>query len=410
MTVPGSQLRGTVAPTAPGRLGEAIDVAAAGAYVDALGRWCAERQAELAQLDRAALQSPDSAALTHDITLSMALWKSVSDRYELLLATWDSGRVGPTERERMSSLIWGRMDSTLDASALGAGGGAATGSSLSVSLPEACRLSDALAGQLRVRLALDPSGLEIADRVRRLRAQLERIRDQVGLEVAGPRQQQAAKEQALLGRRLKEVAEKAARGGDVGGLLDPLENDASRFERDLIVGAATRREAGAKVRRARALRADLQTREAALRTLADSCVTTVFPAPNYAVPDVDALGPVPNTPVTLDAYLARLEQVSRAMNHAQQAYSKALQDRAELVSRLEAYRAKAVATGLAEHPDLLRAHEIATEELHRRPTSMPIAVQLVTLYQSYLQITPSRPGPPADPDSSTRPDSSTSES
>jgi hypothetical protein len=41
---------------------------------------------------------------------------------------------------------------------------------------------------------------------------------------------------------------------------------------------------------------------------------------------------------------------------------------------------------------------------------MPIAVQLVTLYQSYLQITPSRPGPPADPDSSTRPDSSTSES
>jgi hypothetical protein len=87
-----------------------------------------------------------------------------------------------------------------------------------------------------------------------------------------------------------------------------------------------------------------------------------------------------------------------------------LQDRAELVSRLEAYRAKAVATGLAEHPDLVRAHAMATEELQRRPTSMLIAVQLVTLYQSYLQITPTRPGPPADPDSSTRPDSSTSES
>ena len=50
--------------------------------------------------------------------LSMALWKAVSDRYELLLATWDSGRVGAAERERMSSLIWGRLDATLDPSLL----------------------------------------------------------------------------------------------------------------------------------------------------------------------------------------------------------------------------------------------------------------------------------------------------
>jgi hypothetical protein len=45
----------------------------------------------------------------------------------------------------MSTLIWGRLD-------------AATASGLSVSLPEACRLSDALLSQLRVKLGLDPSG------------------------------------------------------------------------------------------------------------------------------------------------------------------------------------------------------------------------------------------------------------
>ena len=46
------------------------------------------------ELDRSALAAPNGAAATSDIMLSMALWKAVSDRYELLLATWDSGRVG----------------------------------------------------------------------------------------------------------------------------------------------------------------------------------------------------------------------------------------------------------------------------------------------------------------------------
>ena len=40
----------------------------------------------------------------------MALWKAVADRYDLLVATWDSGRVGPTELERLSTLVWGRLD------------------------------------------------------------------------------------------------------------------------------------------------------------------------------------------------------------------------------------------------------------------------------------------------------------
>ena len=58
------------------------------------GRWRDAPAPELDELDKAALQAPTGSAATGDILLSMALWKAVSDRYELLMATWDSGRVG----------------------------------------------------------------------------------------------------------------------------------------------------------------------------------------------------------------------------------------------------------------------------------------------------------------------------
>ena len=86
------------APNAPGRLGAPLDPRAAAGYLEALGRWREDRKRELDQLDQAALAARDGAQLTGDIMLSMALWKAVSDRYELLLATWDSGRVGQAER------------------------------------------------------------------------------------------------------------------------------------------------------------------------------------------------------------------------------------------------------------------------------------------------------------------------
>jgi hypothetical protein len=384
----GSPSGTSAAPPAPGRLGAPVETVAASTYLDALGRWRDDRRRELEQLDRAALGSPEAASLTADILLSMALWKAASDRYDLLVATWAGGRVGTAERERMSSLIWGRLDATLDPSVLARSSATAlSGSGLTVSLPEACRLSDALASQLGVRLALDPSGLEVAERLRQLRAQMERIRDQVNLEPAGPAQQEAAGRQARFGRRLKEIAEKAGRGGDVGGLLDPLEIEASTFERDLIVNGALRRQSGAKVEQARLLRADLETREGALAMLVDSCVATVDPSPNYAVPDIDALGPVPNVPSALDVYLRRLQQVSRAMTHAQDAYTAALHQRDELVGRAEAYRAKARALGLGGDPELALVDELVTRVLQRRPVRMPIATQVVALFQTYVQAT-----------------------
>ena len=380
---------GAVAPVAPGRLGEAIGPQAAFTYLDALQTWCDDRRRELDQLDHEVLRSPDQQALTHDMTLSLALWKAVSDRHALLLATWDSGRVGQAERERMSSLIWGRLDGTLDQSILAKGGATGFTAGLSVSLPEACRLSDALAGQLRVRLALDPSGLEAAQRIRQLRAQLERIADQVDLEPTTLRAEAARQHQRLVDR-LTAITEKARRGGDVGGLVGPLGIDAARLERDLIVNGAKRREASELVDRARELRSDLVTREAALHTLVEQCVATVDPAPRYAVPDIDALGPLPNTAAAIEAYLQRLDQVSRAMTIAQDAYTAAINEHRDQRALLAAYHSKAVALGVADDPDLQQAHRMATEALDRRPARMPIVTQLVTLFQSYLTIA----GPP----------------
>jgi hypothetical protein len=164
-----------------------------------------------------------------------------------------------------------------------------------------------------------------------------------------------------------------------------LEIEAATFERDLIVAAATRQQAGTRLVSARRLRAELEAREGALQELVDSCVLTVDSAPRYAVPDVSALGPVPNTPAALEAYLRRLEQVSRAMVVVQDAYGKALANHAELIGRLEALQAKARSTGVADQPDLSRAYSLAAETLTRRPCPMRIAAQLVGLYASYLE-------------------------
>jgi hypothetical protein len=381
LTAPAGQV---TAPPAPGRMGSEIQPTEAMAYLEQLGRWRDERRTELDQLDEAALHAPNGSAAISDITLSMALWKAVSDRYEQLLATWDSGRVGPTERTRLANLIWGRLDA---AELTGGRLGAAGASGLAVSLPEACRLSDALVSQLRVRLGLEVSGAEITARIRQLRAQMERIRDQVDLEPAGEAHQEAAKIQSRLARRLAELADKSGRGGDVAGLLGPLEIEAATFERDLIVGGARRRDAAALVRRARATTADLEAQETALRALVEECIRTVDPAPRYAVPDVEHLGPVPNTAAQLEIYLRRLEQVGRAMSHAQDAYRQALAERDELSGRLDAYRSKAVALKVADVSDVARSYAMAREALDRRPCRMLLARQLVDLYQTYVQIT-----------------------
>lgn len=369
------------APAAPARLGEAAEPRQLLVYLEQLGGWLTDRRRELDELDDAVLRSTLREQLTTDVTLSLALWQAVAERHELLLATWDSGRVGLPGRERLSALVWGRLDATLDPSLLAAREADAPG--LSVSLPEACRLSDALAAQLRSRLALDPALDRQAVRLATLRAGCERIRDQVALEPPGLRPLAEQRLSALVAR-VEAVADSARRGGDVGGLLGPLEHDAATTERDLIVAGATRREARGLVERATGLRADLDGRGQALTLLVRRCVQQVTPAPRYAVPEVEALGPVPGTAEEVRAYLARLEQVGRAMQVVQHAYSGALAELDAVTGTLGGYVAKARALGVADHPVLEAVEDALLAVLEQRPCPVRIAAALVDTYRDAL--------------------------
>lgn len=390
-TQPAPRARSVVAPTAPGRLGVPLHPEQAQRYLGELLTWVDARRRELDLLDAAVLRSPHRAQLTRDMMLSLALWKAVKDRLDLLLATWDSGRVGLTERERMAALIWGRLDATLDPSLLAgrvdrSAAPAQLGdvSGLSVSLPEACRLSDAMAAQLRTRLALDPDADQISARLRELRAQVERIRDQVALEPAALR---AAPERKLgeLAGRVEEMTQRLDRGGDIGGLIGPAEIEAARFERDLIVGGVERREARGLVDKARELRTDLESRAGAMQQLVTQCVRRVVPAPRYAVPDPEALGPVPNTRPELEEYLDKLHRVGRAMQVVQDAYTKALQQHDELDNRLATQRSRAVQLGFGGNPDLTALDVLTSDILTREPSPLPLATELVEAYEVFVQ-------------------------
>jgi hypothetical protein len=370
------------APIAPGRLGTPLGVAEAVAYLEALGRWIDERRRELDTLDEAILASPQSQSLTKDMVLSLSLWQAVKARHDVLLVTWDSGRVGARELERLAALIWGRLDDTVPGPDATAPGGGALGG-LAVSLPEACRLSDALAGQLRSRLALDPAADQAAGRLRQLRAQLERLRDQVALEPS-TRQPELRAAVDDLAARTSALVEKVERGGDVGGLLGPLEVTAATMERDLIVENTRRRQNRDKLERARDLLEALRQRQQALSELVATTVRTVTPAPKYAVPNLDALGPVPNRASELDAYLAKLTQVSTAMQVVQTSYGRALDAHTAMRAELESLRARAAATAAREDAGLRSLADVAQAFLDRSPAPVAVVRHLLDAYGTAL--------------------------
>jgi hypothetical protein len=357
------------APHAPGSLGAPADPQEMQTYLQLLDEWLRARKSELDELDAAALTSDRGAELTSDMMLSMALWQAVTERNRRLLEVWDGGRVGWAEREQLSALLWGRLDEA-------AAGG------LTVSLPEACRLSDALVGQIRVKLAFDPAADAQIARVKSARAALERLRDQLMLEPPAARERGAAAWKALA-TRIADVSARAQRGADVGGLLGPLEHDLARMERDLIVGNAQRREARSALETARSMRAALERRQAELSALVERTVRTVAPAPRYAVPDVAALGPVPSTPAAITEHIERLERVSRAIGFAEREYEEALDEHTDLLALLDALVVKAGALGVAGDEDVRTAERQARAVLGRRPCPMPLARQLVTTYQSW---------------------------
>jgi hypothetical protein len=80
----------------------------------------------------------------------------------------------------------------------------------------------------------------------------------------------------------------------------------------------------------------LEEREDALRLVAERCAAEIAAPPRLAVPDLDALGPVPEERAALDAYRAKLEQVAAAIAFAESAYAAPLAERVALRARLNA--------------------------------------------------------------------------
>lgn len=357
------------APTAPAAWGQPVAPPAMAAYLDRLGAWRDARRGELDELDRAALSSPDT-DLTGDVTLAMALWQAVATRHDDLLEVWDGGRVGPVELARLSVLVWGRT----------AGVAASTGASL----PEACRLSDAVTAQLRRRLALETVSADLAGHLAGLRAAVERIRDLVAAMTPGADRFAGTALLDDLSGRVEDVSARARRGADVGGLVGPLESDVAHAERDLIVGAATRRDDERDLARARAWRPQLVERARAVTLVADECVARVQPSPVLGIPQVDSLGPVPDAPADVDAYLARLEAVERALTRAERAYRAPVAELAGLRGLYEASVAQATARGRDVYPEVSALARFAGQVLDASPVDLPRARALVAAFRDLL--------------------------
>lgn len=343
------------APPAPGRLGEAILAPELLTYLAALEEWLSARRAELDQLDAAARGGADPAAFVDDVVLAMGLWQSARARADELAALWDSGRADEMARDRMSRLVWGRLET-------GAG---------ALSLVEVARLCDALVDHLRERLAFDPDDEALTARRRAVRAALVRCEDLAQGDPA------AVGRVADLVARLGRVAAQAARGADVSGPLTDLEAQVSRAERDLIVAAAGRAQLARDRERARAQVDELVQRRPALVDLAARCRREVLAPPRLALPVVERLGPVPQGRVELDEYLARLDAVARATRAAQEAYTAPLRERAGLRYRIQAAWAEASRRGRDGSPTVRAARDEAHDAVEAQPCDVRRAAALV---------------------------------
>ncbi len=375
----------SAAPVAPGRLGEAIPAEALLTYQSHLATWLTERRAELGRLDTAAQRAANAQTFTGDVVLAMSMWQSVSTGTEQLRQLWDSGRADAVARERMSRVIWGRLDG---AQVPGVGADPST----QVSLVEATRLCDALLSQRRVRLSFDPNQAATVARLRSVRASLVRSGDLLRREGIGPDADGSGGPAAVdaLVTRLDRVTADAARGADVSGPLAELESAAARAERDSIVAAARRHEHDRDASRASSLLERLAARADVLADLAARCRREVLRPPNLAGPDVARLGDDPGGRQELAAYLTRLELVARAMDAVEDAYSTPLRTRASLRFRLTSATERARRNGRLDSPTVAAARRETSEAVETTPCDVALAADLVDLYESLTQELPHR--------------------
>src|SRR5690606_11220478 len=278
-------------------------------YLSELARWRLHRDHELRALDQVVRTHEDRDGLNEDITLAMTLWHAIAQRHDLLLATWQDAQAGHSEREWVGHLIWGVLElPDGDARAL------------AIALPEALRLSDALAGSLRARVHMEDEE-SVGDRIASLEHDSDRLRLHLEDRASGVADEDSSGAPSEGDGPAGENGEDTAAAADPTNVSDPmtaadqvaetkevsdrletiedevaelredptgegalsrvgdLESRLARLERDLIVRAASQAHDRADPAHATAERQHLIARGEAVRSLAERVLNSVTPAP-----------------------------------------------------------------------------------------------------------------------------------
>jgi len=358
-------------PQAPGSAQQPPTAQEMLAYLGQLGDWVTACRNDLDRIDQK-VQSVNPVQGVQDVAMTLTVWQAIDHRYTDLMNAWDSGRVTDVDLRKLGVMIWSDLNDQLTpGTTLGNGGG------LALSLPEACRMLEALISQLSARYQLADVPTEASTRIAALRAQLERIRNQAALDPPAV-QQITQPTVSALAADITNLVDAADRGADVGGILGPLEVRAARLERDLIVGHAERQMLAGQIQQAQSRRAGLVAREREVTELAVRTREAVTPAPKYAVPRIEALGEVPTTTAELNAYLARLDQAGKALDVVQQANLRALAHKSDLALRLE--KAEAGKTG--NDPLATSLNTQIRQLLQQNPAPLAVVEPLIAAYEA----------------------------
>jgi hypothetical protein len=377
-SVPGNGRAPGDAPPPPGSLGAPVDVGMARVYLEALTGWRDRLRAALGDLDARTRRATagntpsatrDTAKATADVTLAFALWQAVSDRTDEMIRLYDNGRLGRSEAEQLSVLIWGRLDGT------------ATGGGLPVSFVEACTLVCSLIGRLAAEVA-------VADRAGVALARLDDLRVRL-LVVQQPGTAAGVLDRAHAATlRLSDLASRVTAGSHVDAEIAELDAALAGLESDV---AAARAHAATVTSLAGSLPARLSAateRARSVHALAQRCADKIAGAPRLGIPDPAMLGrppvatppPSPDEEATVLAFAARLARVETALTEAEARYEAPLTERDDLRGLLRSYQAKAVALGIAEQPSLSAAYDAARQVLWSAPCDLMAARALTDAY------------------------------
>lgn len=373
--------RYAVAPEPPAGPGEQPEPGAVDRYVSDLARWRMRRDHELRALDELARAHDDRDDLNGEVTAAMTLFHAIAQRHDLLLAAWGDGEggdlnggEGPGEDERgwVSQLVWGMLElPDGDAEAL------------AMPLPDALRLSDAMATSMRVRVGADEDGVPLKDRRRALEQEVARVRDQVA-EADGDAEDGLQARLDAVAERLAGVSTHEDEQEESLSALGEIGLELAAVDRAVVVGRAAHAHERADREQAVAEREHLLARGEAVRSLAEKALNTINPAPRLGIPDVAALGEVPQDPAELSTYVTNLERVGRALDQAHSTYAAALAEYADLADRAERLADTLAGCGAPTSVDLAGMLTAAKESLHTQPADIRRAAALVAAQEAYL--------------------------